>query len=63
MKNKLPVIFAVTAIYLVFLGFVAHQLVSNYNINRLYMAIAAFVFVIAAYFLTLRSFIPLKPKL
>jgi hypothetical protein len=63
MKNKLPVIFAVTAIYVVFLGVVVHQLVSNYNINRLYIAIAAFVFVIAAYFLTLRSFIPLKPKL
>jgi hypothetical protein len=63
MKNKLPLTITISAIYMIFLGVVVHQLVSNYNISRLYMAIAAIIFVIAAYFLTLRSFIPLKPKI
>jgi len=60
MKNKLSAVIPISAIYIVFLGVVLYQLKSDFNINRIYMAIAAFIFVVAAYFLTLRSFLPIR---
>lgn len=60
MKNKLALIISISFIYMPFTGLIIYQIIQNFNTNNLYMTLTALFLLLAAYILTLRSFISTK---